>query len=315
VIRVGTRGSALALAQAGQVAAALRTGSGETVELVEVVTPGDRATTPIPQIGVGVFTSALRDALLAGRVDVAVHSYKDLPTAPQDGLVLAAVPERADPRDVLVSSSGADLADLPAGASVGTGAPRRVAQLAAYRTDLTLQPLRGNIDTRVAAVTSGRLDAVVIAAAGLQRLGLLPAAIDSTAAVPMGDSTTVARPIDVDRLVPAPAQGALAVECRADDVLLAELLSGLDHHRSRAEVVAERALLAALEAGCTAPVGALANVVGDSLTLTGVIASVDGATVARREGNGMSSDADGIGQRVAADLLAAGVSDPLGSKP
>jgi hydroxymethylbilane synthase len=245
---MGTRGSKLALAQTGTVADALRA-TGAEVEIVKVTTPGDQSSAPIPTIGVGVFTSALREALLRNEVDVIVHSYKDLPTAPEPGISLAAVPTRADPRDALIARDGLTLGELPPGSTVGTGSPRRTAQLRALGLGLEIVPIRGNIDTRMRKVTDGELDAVVLARAGLARVGLAEAITET---------------LDPIQMLPAPAQGALAVECRAADVDLEHLLaSTLDDEGTRAAVTAERALLAALEAGCSAPVGALAEIVED----------------------------------------------------
>lgn len=245
---MGTRGSKLALAQTGHVADALRA-TGAEVEIVTVTTPGDRSMAPIPTIGVGVFTSALREALLRNEVDVIVHSYKDLPTAPEPGISLAAVPPRADPRDALIARDGLTLGELPPGSTVGTGSLRRTAQLRALGLGLEIVPIRGNIDTRMRKVTDGELDAVVLARAGLARVGLVE---------------VITETLDPIQMLPAPAQGALAVECRTADVDLEHLLaSTLDDEGTRAAVTAERALLAALEAGCSSPVGALAEIVED----------------------------------------------------
>ncbi|WP_410607079.1 hydroxymethylbilane synthase [Amycolatopsis sp. lyj-109] len=245
---MGTRGSKLALAQTGTVADALRA-TGAEVEIVKVTTPGDQSSAPIPTIGVGVFTSALREALQRNEVDVIVHSYKDLPTAPEPGITLAAVPPREDPRDALVARDGLTLGELLPGAKVGTGSPRRTAQLHALGLGLEIVPIRGNIDTRMRKVSDGELDAVVLARAGLARIGRAEAITET---------------LDPIQMLPAPAQGALAVECRAADVDLEQLLrSTLDDESTRAAVTAERALLAALEAGCSAPVGALAEIVED----------------------------------------------------
>jgi hydroxymethylbilane synthase len=297
-IRLGTRGSALAVAQSQQVADALRAASGRPVELVEVVTTGDRSAAPVQRLGVGVFVSALRDALTAGDIDVAVHSYKDLPTEPAPGLVIAAVPERADPRDVLVAADGVGLAKLPAGARIGTGAPRRMAQLNALGAGLTCVPIRGNVDTRLRKIQTGELDAVVVAAAGLQRLGRL---------------TEVTEFLDPDVVLPAPAQGALAVECRVTDAELTATVGALDHPATRAAVLAERALLAALEAGCTAPVGGYATVTDGVLSLRGVVVTLDGSTSIRRLGTGTPADAESVGRRLAAELLDAGADSLLES--
>jgi hydroxymethylbilane synthase len=247
-LRIGTRASLLARAQTGTVADVLRA-AGVDVELVTITTAGDQSDRPIPEIGIGVFTSALRDALAAKDIDIAVHSYKDLPTAPDPRLALAAVPAREDPRDALVARDGLTLGELPDGATVGTGSPRRAAQLNALGLGLVVVPIRGNVDTRLAKVRSGELDAVVLARAGLARLGLLD---------------VITEVLDPLQMLPAPAQGALAVECRVEDVDVEHLLrSTVDHPASRTTAAAERALLAALEAGCSAPVGALADVVED----------------------------------------------------
>ncbi|MET8995049.1 hydroxymethylbilane synthase [Amycolatopsis sp. Hca4] len=245
---MGTRGSKLALTQTGTVADALRA-TGVEVEIVKVTTPGDKSLAPISTIGVGVFTSALREALLRNEVDVIVHSYKDLPTAPEPGITLAAVPPREDPRDALIARDGLTLGELPPGSKVGTGAARRTAQLHALGLGLEIVPIRGNIDTRMRKVTDGELDAVVLARAGLARVGLVE---------------VITETLDPIQMLPAPAQGALAVECRAGDVDLEQLLrSTLDDEGTRVAVTAERSLLAALEAGCSAPVGALAEIVED----------------------------------------------------
>ncbi|RSM50046.1 hydroxymethylbilane synthase [Amycolatopsis balhimycina DSM 5908] len=245
---MGTRGSKLALTQTGTVADALRA-TGVEVEIVTVTTPGDKSLAPIATIGVGVFTSALREALLRNEVDVIVHSYKDLPTAPEPGITLAAVPPREDPRDALIARDGLTLGELPPGSTVGTGAARRTAQLHALGLGLEIVPIRGNIDTRMRKVTDGELDAVVLARAGLARVGLVG---------------VITETLDPIQMLPAPAQGALAVECRTADVDLEHLLaSTLDDEGTRAAVTAERAMLAALEAGCSAPVGALAEIVED----------------------------------------------------
>jgi hydroxymethylbilane synthase len=308
-IRIGTRGSALALAQTGTVADQL-TDAGAKVEIVTVETPGDRSSAPIPEIGIGVFTSALRDALADGTVDVAVHSYKDLPTKPDPRLSLAAVPQRADPRDALVARDGLTLGELPPGSRVGTGSPRRASQLAALGLGLTIVPIRGNVDTRIRKVADGELDAVVLARAGLARLGRL------------GEVTEVLDPIQV---LPAPAQGALAVECRVDDVDTEHLLqSTVDDEATRVAVAAERAMLAKLEAGCSAPVGALADVVEDldaddqvvyRLSLRGVAAvnwTVDGGLegsaveLVRASATGDLSAGEQLGRALAAELLELG---------
>jgi hydroxymethylbilane synthase len=296
-IRIATRGSLLARTQSGHVAEALREVSGRDVELVHVRTHGDAdQTTPLASFGgVGVFVTAVREAVLRGEADVAVHSLKDLPTQPAAGLEIAAIPVRQDPRDVLVARDGLTLDTLPQGAHVGTGSPRRAAQLLALRPDLDVVALRGNVDTRVRAVTEGDLDAVVLARAGLARLDRLD---------------VVTQEIGVDLMLPAPAQGALAVECRDDDVVVLEALRPLDDAPTRAAVTAERALLAELEAGCSAPVGAHATVTGSGeellVHLTGIVVSLDGATQVRNSVTGTAGDAEAVGRQLARDLLAAG---------
>jgi hydroxymethylbilane synthase len=311
-LRLGTRGSALAMAQSGQVAAALTAATGRPVELVEVVTAGDRSSAPVHRLGVGVFVTALRDALTAGTVDFAVHSYKDLPTAPAAGLHIAAVPPRQDPRDALVARDGRTLTELPPGATVGTGALRRTAQLHALGMQLAVTPIRGNVDTRLARVLGpgADLDAVVLARAGLARLGRA------------GEITETLDPM---LMLPAPAQGALAVECRVDDPELVELLAVLDDAPSRAAVTAERALLATLEAGCSAPVAAYAilaegeptgsgteDEIVQEIYLRGAVISPDGARDLRLSRTGTPADAAEIGKALAAELLDLGADSILG---
>ncbi|UTT47758.1 hydroxymethylbilane synthase [Rhodococcus gordoniae] len=295
-LRIGTRGSVLATTQAGTVRDAL-IAAGRPAELVIITTKGDVTPGPVQRIGVGVFTAELREALLAGEVDVAVHSYKDLPTFQDPRLVIAAVPEREDPRDALVARDGLVLGELPPGSKVGTSAPRRRAQLAALGLGLQIEPLRGNIDTRIGKVDSGELDAIVIARAGLSRIGRLDRVTESLEPVQM---------------LPAPSQGALAVECRSDDPEIIELLAGLDHAPSRAAVVAERSLLAELEAGCTAPVGAIAEVVEsldddgrviEELSVRGCAAALDGSDVLRASAVGAPETAEELGRRIARELL------------
>ena len=311
-LRVGTRGSALARSQTALVTAAVGAELDRKVETVEIVTHGDRSTAALTQIGgTGVFVSALRDALLAGEIDLAVHSYKDLPTAPADGLVVAAVPPREDPRDVLVARDGLTLGELPAGARIGTGSPRRAAQLRALGLGVEVVPIRGNVDTRLGKVTGGELDAVVLARAGLARLDRLAA---------------VTELLDPLQMLPAPGQGALAIECRAADAELVAELAALDHDDSRAAVSAERSLLAALEAGCTAPVGALAEVAlgwvtapggrlveGPEIFLRGTVTAADGSDAVRLSATGPVSEAAAIGRRLAAELVDAGAATLLGS--
>ena len=295
-LRLGTRASALALTQSGHVAEALRA-QGLEVELVHITTHGDTSTAAIQQLGgTGVFVNALRDALLAGEIDLAVHSYKDLPTAPAPGLVIAAVPTRQDARDALCARDGLTLGELPEGATIGTGSPRRMAQIRALGLGIDVVPVRGNVDTRLAKVGKG-LDAVVLARAGLARLGRLDAVTET---------------LDPLQVLPAPAQGALAVECREDTDLVA-LLKALDDPDSRVTVDAERALLRALEAGCSAPVGAQAEVAegddGPEVFLRGVVTALDGSDAVRLSATGPTHDAAGVGERLAAELLDLGAAE------
>jgi len=291
------------MAQSGGVAATLIAEHARDVDLVEVTTYGDISGAPLEQIGgTGVFVSALREALLRGDVDLAVHSYKDLPTGEASGLALAAVPPRADPRDALVARDGLTLGELPHGARIGTGAPRRVAQIRALGLGMDLVGVRGNVDTRLAKVVSGELDGVVLARAGLLRLDRLDAI------------TEVLDPLQV---LPAPGQGALAVECREDDKELLELLAMLDDPDSRAATAAERSLLQALEAGCSAPVGGLAFVAegddGMELFLRGSVTAIDGSDAVRQSVIGSVTGAEEVGRRLAADLLADGAAELMGA--
>jgi len=290
-LRLGTRRSALATAQAQRVADDLAARTGRAVELVPVTTYGDTSSAALSQIGgTGVFVSALREALLAGDVDLAVHSLKDLPTAEMPGIKLAAVPAREDPRDALVGKDCAKLADLAPGALIGTGSPRRAAQLRLMRPDIRPVPVRGNAGTRLKKVTSGELDAVVLAYAGLARIGQLD---------------LVSEVFEADAMIPAPGQGALAVECRADAGGLAELLGIVDDPASRAAVTAERTVLAELEAGCSAPVGAYATGT-ETLRLTAAVVAVDGGQAVRASMAAPAAQAARLGGDVAAELLAQG---------
>jgi hydroxymethylbilane synthase len=298
-LRVGTRASALARTQTDLVVQAL----GLPVQIVPIVTEGDRSAAALTEVGgTGVFVSALRTALLAGEIDVAVHSYKDLPTAPAGGVTIAAVPAREDPRDALVARGGLTLGELAPGARIGTGSPRRAAQLRALGLGVDIVPVRGNVDTRLRRVHDGDLDAVVLAYAGLRRLG-------------RGDEASEV--LDPIQVLPAPAQGALAVECRASDDAALAALAILDHPDTRAAVAAERALLAALEAGCSAPVGALAEVAegddGPEIFLRGSVTAADGSDAVRLSATGPTDDADGVGRRLAAELLADGAATMMGS--
>ncbi|GAA1322790.1 hydroxymethylbilane synthase [Streptomyces sanglieri] len=312
-LRLGTRRSKLAMAQSGMVADAVSEVTGRAVELVEITTYGDTSREHLAQIGgTGVFVAALRDALLRGEVDFAVHSLKDLPTAQPEGLVLAAVPVREDPRDVLVARDGLTFEQLPSGARIGTGSPRRMAQLNAYARnhglDIETVPIRGNVDTRIGFVRSGELDAVVLAAAGLSRLGRT------------GEVTDF---LSVDTVLPAPGQGALAIECAETSADLAAALAELDDPYTRAAVTAERALLAALEAGCSAPVGALADFLADGqavneLRLRGVVGSTDGSSLVQLSTTGpvptSQDDAAALGRELASEMLAKGAAGLMGER-
>ena len=293
-LRLGTRGSPMAIVQSVQVARLITQRTGQPVQLVQVTTFGDVSRARISDIGgTGVFVSGLRERLLAGELDLAVHSLKDLPTAEADGLVLAAVPARDDPRDALVTADGAKLADLPAGARIGTGAPRRAAQLRLLRPDVTPVPVRGNAGTRLAKVSSGELDALVLGYAGLSRISRLDA---------------VAEVLEPDQMLPAPGQGALAVECRVGSVALRELLGTADDPSSRAAVTAERSLLAALQGGCSAPVGAYAS--HDQATgmvhLTAAVFDPVGAGAIRATGTADAMGAASLGREIAEELLRRG---------
>jgi len=288
MLRAATRASALARLQTELVAAAL----GEDVEPVIVQTTGDRRTdVPIWQLGgQGAFVKEVQAAVLDGRADFAVHSAKDLPSASPEGLLIAAVPEREDPRDALV---GRRFDDLPVGARIGTGSVRRRAQLAYARPDLTFSGLRGNIETRLAKAAD--FDAIVVAAAALRRLGRADA---------------IAETLDVSLLLPQVGQGALAVECRVDDVVVQERMASIEHLPSRRAVDTERAYLREIGEGCQLPVGALATVDDDgAVTLTGLIAGLDGHVLLRHEGRG--DDGEALGRSVARHLLDEGGASAL----
>jgi hydroxymethylbilane synthase len=292
-LRLGARGSALSLAQARLVTEAL-SGKAE-IELVIVKTTGDRlsaAGSPIEWKG--DFTRELDEALLDGRIDFAVHSMKDVPVEVPKGLVLAAVPERQDPRDVLVSRKGGRFEDLPKGARVGTASPRRKAQLLAARPDLEVLEARGNVDTRLARLAEGRFDAIVLARAGLARLGRLSEA---------------SQVLPENVLLPAVGQGALAIYAREGDAGTLDVLRCLDHPASYQAVEAERSLLATLEAGCKAPVAGLARVADGSLRVTAGVFSPDGRKALREEHSGRSEEAASVGRAAGEKLLARGAAD------
>jgi hydroxymethylbilane synthase len=284
----------MAVAQSRLVADMITERTGRPVHLVGVTTHGDVSRAQLSQIGgTGVFVGALREALLGDEVDLAVHSLKDLPSVPAPGIVLAAVPPREDPRDALVARDGAKLADLPAGARIGTGSPRRAAQLLGLRGDLRCVPIRGNADTRLRQVTEGELDGVVLACAGLARIG---------------QAGTITQVFDLDEMLPAPGQGALAVECRDGDPNLAALLATVNDEASMAAAVAERSLLEALGAGCSAPVGGYAAGT-EQLRMRAAALSLDGSRALRVTGSAPAADARRLGRDLAAELLRRGASD------
>ncbi|MQY06012.1 hydroxymethylbilane synthase [Actinomadura macrotermitis] len=297
-LRLGTRKSLMATTQSQLVADALSQRTGLAVELVGVTTQGDVSKALLAQMGgTGVFVSELRDRVLSGEVDFAVHSLKDLPTGAAEGITLAATPRRDDPRDALCGP--AKLADLPRGARVGTGSPRRVAQLLALRPDLEVVPIRGNADTRLGKVTSGELDAVVLAYAGLTRIGRLEA---------------VAEVFETEQMLPAPGQGSLALECRSDRPELAGLLGTVDDAATRAAVLAERTVLAVLEAGCSAPVGAYAAEREQELHLTANVVSSDGTRQIRLSARGHRDEAERLGRDLAHRMLGLGADQLMGER-
>ncbi len=304
-MRIGTRGSALALTQARQIAGRLEA-TGLEVELVVVRTSGDRlGDTPLARLGgKGLFIKELEERLLEGAIDVAVHSMKDVPAELAPGLAIGAVPPREAPHDVLVLPSGrarggASVSEaLASGARVGTGSLRRGAQLAAMRPDWEIVPLRGNVDTRLRKLAAGEVDGVVLAAAGLARLGI----------------DVPALPLDPDDFVPAPGQGALAIEVRQGDERIRAELARLHDERAAAECAAERGLARALGASCVAPIGALARVEGPSaarIGIRGLVATPDGRRVLRRDASGAAADAAALGERLGRELLEAGAGEIL----
>lgn len=297
VVRLGTRGSQLARWQADWIAMQLRQ-HGASVEVIEISTRGDQdQSSPIEQLaGVGLFTKELQRALLRQEIDVAVHSLKDLPTTPVEGLTLGAIPPRATPQDALVSQVAASIDDLAQGAKVGTGSMRRRAQLLRLRPDLQLEEVRGNVDTRLRKLDDGHYDALILATAGLTRLGL---------------AARISQAIPVEVLIPAPGQGALGVECRTDDEATLTLLSRLHDQATAACVTAERSLLAEVEGGCLAALGAHAVISADQLELSAIVLSPDGRRHLVATGQGPSHQAEGLGRRLATELLAAGAGELL----
>ena len=301
-LRVATRRSALARAQATQTAVLI---AGDDHELVALATTGDRE--PERAIGdfdaKGLFVDAVREAVLAGDCDVAVHSYKDLPTAPVDGLTVGAVPPRADPRDLLVTRDGHRLGELPRLATVGTSSERRRVQLLRARPDLQVLAIRGNLDTRLRKVVDGELDAVVVALAGLQRLYV----DDAAGGVGPFDLPLSGAPLEPGQMLGSPAQGAIAVECRADDAATLERLAVADDPDTRAQVTAERGFLARIGGGCSAPIGALAHQPGPGqIEVAGLLADPGRRTVLRRSQRGDLRDPAAVGRELAETMLAAG---------
>jgi len=281
----------MAIFQSTGFAELLTAKTGRAVEIVGITASGDVNKAQISQIGgTGVFVSTLRDALLAGQVDFAVHSLKDLPTLPAQGIKLAAVPPRDDPRDALIARGGAKLADLPLRARIGTGSPRRAAQLLMLRQDLRPVPIRGNAGTRIAKIDSGEVDAVVLAYAGMARIGRLD---------------QVSQVFEAEEMLPAPGQGALAAECLASRPDLVDLLTCVNDDATRAATVAERTVLARLEAGCSAPVGAYAAGTNE-LRLDAIVVAADGGAALRASRCGPAAEAERLGSEAAAELLARG---------
>lgn len=294
---VGARQSPLAVRQTELVLATLRKGSPELkIRLQTIRTLADRHPDLMLEqlLEIGVFVKELEVALLAGQIDAAVHGMKDLPSSIPDGLAIAAITEREDPRDVLVARDGLALETLPAGARVGTSSPRRAAQLKAQRPDLEIVPIRGNIDTRIRKVDSGEVDAVCLAGAGLRRAGL-------------EGRITQWLPLEIS--LPAPGQGALGVEVRAGDLQAIRITSCADHAPTRAAVEAERAVLRRLEGGCRVPLGALAHIDGDQMFLTAMVASADRERVIRGVRTGRVEDAVTLGTSLADELLAKGAAE------
>jgi len=298
-IRLGTRGSPLALRQAALVADRIRGQAPDrAVEIVPMKTSGDRlAQVSLGEFGgKGLYVKELEEALLAGRVDIAVHSLKDMPAELPEGLCLAAFPPRDDPRDVLVTRAGGGIADVPDGATVGTSSLRRRVLLLSVRPDLRIEAIRGNVDTRLAKLSAGTWDAIVVAAAGLARLGLTPAN---------------ARPLAPAEFVPAVGQGILAIEARSADREVRALLAAVDDPATRAQADAERAFLRQLGASCHTPVAAHAQLVNGELSLDGFVATLDARRVLRGRMTGAPGSAELLGQKLAGELLARGAREIL----
>ncbi len=291
-LRFGTRGSRLAVAQSTEIADALRA-RGHEVELVTIRTSGDRlADVALADFGgKALFVKEIEEALLDGRIDGGVHSLKDMPAELPEGLCLAAFSARQDPRDVLLTRGGGTLDDLPRGARIATSSLRRRALILARRPDLRVEPIRGNVDTRLRKIEEGLYDAMVMARAGLERLGLKPEHVQILSA---------------EKFLPAVGQGILGVEARATDRAVLEVLQGIDDATARAEALSERAFLRRLGAGCHTPVAGLAQVRDSALEIEGLVSSVDGRTVIRGRASGFAADPESVGERLADDLLARG---------
>lgn len=298
-LRIGTRGSMLALQQSNHVKESLEAcWPGLRVELVIIKTTGDKILdVPLAKVGgKGLFVKEIEDALLAREVDLAVHSIKDVPAELPDGLAIVAIPPREDSRDVLVLRSGGSLADLPRGARAGTSSLRRRAQLLRLRPDLCVENLRGNLDTRLRKVGEGLYDAIVLAAAGLHR---------------MGWQDRISAYLDEKEFVPAIGQGAIGIEARADDEAVSRFLAPLHHLETAQAVEAERSLLRELEGGCQVPIGGHARVLGEEIELTGLVASLDGERVFRAVMKGPREEAGALGVRLAGKLLDSGAAEVL----
>ncbi len=293
-LKIGTRGSQLALWQADWVKSALLAKDPSlSIERVIIKTTGDKILdAPLAKVGgKGLFVKEIEEALLDGRIDLAVHSMKDMPADIPEGLCIGAVPKRESPFDVLISKTGTPLAELPHGACIGTSSLRRAAQLLVARPDLDILPLRGNLDTRMRKLEDGRMDAIVLAAAGVKRLGL---------------ADRITEYIDPDVMLPAVGQGALCIETRTDDPRTASRTAALNHARTRAAVSGERAFLNRLEGSCQVPIAALGTTAGDRFTLTGLVAGIDGAAIVKDTLTGAMAQSDRIGIQLAEKLLALG---------
>jgi hydroxymethylbilane synthase len=298
-LRIGTRGSALALWQAAWVKAQLLAAHEElAVELLVIKTTGDKILdVPLAKVGgKGLFVKEIEEALLDGKADLAVHSVKDVPAELPEGLHLAVMPPREDPRDALISRNGAGLEALPQGARVGTSSLRRAAQLLYLRPDLRIETLRGNVDTRLRKLESEGFDAIVLAAAGLKRMEL---------------SHVVSEYLEPERIVPAVGQGALGIETRTGDGFTNEMVASLAHQATMTIVSAERAFLKRLEGGCQVPIGAHATMEGETLILTGMVADLDGVRLIRKDLHGDAQQPEVVGERLAEVILESGGAEIL----